>query len=351
MITLIIFLLLIFILVIEALSLWGNNRTLPVEFDLDTTLVEPGEPATLYYTVSNPYRLPMFYVGCTLFFYPEFTICEDKEFFRLHVGFGDSGTRVKHHFFLPGRSTFKGKVHLSLSKRGVQELGTYYLETGDFLGLYPIIRTERILKKIICTADKCNSEELQFPGGEIGDISVRRFIIDDPTMLLGYRDYTGREPMKQISWNQTAKVGKLMVRQNDYTTDRVAVVMVNMDSTQRRQMEECLKLVRTVCEQLEDAKIPYELVSNGDLLSIPEGIGREHLHFILRRIGLSRLARFNSFGSLVERCVFRRRSNCCYVVITPAVGQETASLISYLGSRLDSRPVVLVPGEKEVRAC
>ena len=58
---------------------------------------------------------------------------------------------------------------------------------------------------------------------------MRRFILDDPSLLVGYREYTGREPMKQISWNQTAKTGRLTVRQNDHTTDRIAMVIVNMD--------------------------------------------------------------------------------------------------------------------------
>ena len=349
MITLIIFLLVLIILVIEGISVWGNKRSLQVEFDADTTLVEPGEAATLYYTVRNPYRLPVLYVGFSLFLSPEVTVREGKEFCRLHVSSTDTGTRVEHKFFLPGRREFRGKMHFSLSRRGPHDLGKCYVETGDFLGIFPVLREDRITKRIVCTSDKCSADELEFPGGEIGDISVRRFIIDDPTMLLGYRDYTGREPMKQISWNQTAKVGKLMVRQNDYTTDRVAVVLVNMYTSQRQLLESCLKIVRTVCEQLEDAKIPYEMMSNGDLLSVPEGIGREHLFFILRKIGLSRLSGYNTFGSLVERCVRRRRSNCCHIIITPAAEAEIRGQIDYLGSHVDSRPVVIVPDGTEAR--
>ena len=350
MITLILLLLVIIIVVIEAVSLWGNKRQLEVEFDVDTTLVEPGETATLYYTVSNPHRLPLLYVSLSLYLDADATVCEDKEFCRLHVRKDSAGTKVGHHFYLLAHHKFSGRLHFSLNKRGPHEIGQFFLETGDFLGLYPIIRNESINKKIVCTCEKCGTDEPEFPGGEIGDISVRRFIIDDPTMLLGYREYTGREPMKQISWKQTAKVGKLMVRQNDYTTDRVAVVMVNMYSSQRSQLEDCLKLVRTVCEQLEDARIPYEMMSNGDLLSIPEGIGREHLFFILRRLGLSRLMGYTAFSSLVDRAVCRRRSNCCYIVITPAIESEMMALIDYLSRYVDSRPVVIVPGEKEAAA-
>ena len=47
MIALILFLIVGIILAIEAFSLWGNTRRLETEFKLDTSLVEPGEVATL----------------------------------------------------------------------------------------------------------------------------------------------------------------------------------------------------------------------------------------------------------------------------------------------------------------
>lgn len=345
MIALLVFLFVSIVLAVEAISLWGNTRPLKVSFDVDTTLVEPDEIVTLRYSVSNPYPLPRLFVGFTLFFDPDVKVREDEAFCRSHVQASDMGARVDYRFFLGAHRAFTGKVRFSVSRRGLRELGRYFVETGEFLGLFPIVNSDPIDKKIVCTAEKCAVDELAFPGGELGDLSARRFILDDPTMLLGYREYTGREPMKQISWKQTAKVGRLMVRQNDYTTDRVAVVVVDVDGAQRQRMEECLKLVRTVIEQLEAAKVPYALMSNGDLLSLPEGIGREHLFFLLRRLGLSRLTRFNTFGSLVERCVRLKRSNCSYIVIAPAVGAERKAWIDYLGSRVESRPIVLVPDQ------
>ena len=39
-------------------------------------------------------------------------------------------------------------------------------------------------------------------GGMIGDISVNRFIFEDPMLTIGFSDYTGREPMRDISWTR-----------------------------------------------------------------------------------------------------------------------------------------------------
>ena len=41
--------------------------------------------------------------------------------------------------------------------------------------------------------------------GFLGDVSVRRFIYEDPVLTTGFREYTGREPMKHISWTQSAR--------------------------------------------------------------------------------------------------------------------------------------------------
>ena len=212
MIALLVFLFVSIVLAVEAISLWGITRPLKVSFDVDTTLVEPDEIITLRYSVSNPYPLPRLFVGFTLFFDPDVKVREDEAFCRSHVQASDMGARVDYRFFLGVHRAFTGKVRFSVSRRGLRELGRYFVETGEFLGLFPIVNSDPIDKKIVCTAEKCAVDELAFPGGELGDLSARRFILDDPTMLLGYREYTGREPMKQISWKQTAKVGRLRRR-------------------------------------------------------------------------------------------------------------------------------------------
>ena len=92
-------------------------------------------------------------------------------------------------------------------------MGRCYLEAGDLLGLNVSVSSTEGNKTIICTAPMAESDPpVNVLGGFLGDISVRRFIMEDPSLLVGYRDYTGYEPMKKISWIQSAKTGKLMVK-------------------------------------------------------------------------------------------------------------------------------------------
>lgn len=65
-----------------------------------------------------------------------------------------------------------------------------------------------------------------------GDIIVRRFVCEDPFIISGSREYTGREPMSHIHSNSTAKQNKLMVFNNEYTTTNTALVIMNMQRSE-----------------------------------------------------------------------------------------------------------------------
>ena len=347
MITFVILLTLVILGIVEVLSRRDDLRHLHIRFELDSRLVEPGEVINLRYSVCNVSILPLLYAGLTLRLDTVFEVCEDEEWMRRHASVDFTGIRIDHRFYLLPRQKISGKLRFKVKERGLFDFGKYYLESGDFLGLHPVIRQGEVNLRIICTAEKCEVEDFKPLGGELGDVSVRRFILDDPSLLLGYREYSGREPMKQISWNQTAKTGTLMVRQNDYTTDRIAAVIVNMDPTHTPWMERCLSIVRTVCERLEASGVPYGLMSNGDLFSLPEGLGKSHLFFIQRRIGLSRLTGYTSFSSVIDRCILQRRLGCTYIVVTPTVDEACSAALDRLRRFTDREPIVFCGEETQ----
>lgn len=337
---------LILIAVMEKLSRRDDLRRLYVTFSADMDLVEPDEIITLRYTVCNTSRFPLLYVGFGLQLNDAVAVREDAEWSARHVSRSFTGMCVDHHFYLLPRRRFSGVVHLSMKRRGVFDLGQCYLETSDLLGLKPAVRTWDIGVRVVCTAGRCPLEKLQTLGGFLGNVSVRRFIHEDPTMLLGYRDYTGREPMKQISWFQTAKAGHLTVRVFDHTVEHNVTLLLNMEASSPRISEQCLTLTRMVCEQLEARKIPYAFYSNGDMQSLPEGLGRSHLFFILRRIGLSRLAGYRSFSALVDRCIAHRSGTDSYIVVTPALSGAGQQALRRLQAYSDTKLCVLFGEEK-----
>ncbi|MBR1440137.1 MAG: DUF58 domain-containing protein [Lachnospiraceae bacterium] len=327
----------VILITLELISRRDDVRNLKVSFSLDMDLVEPGEVFTLRYVVANPGFLPVLSVGLGLQLEDVFTVCEEDAWKDRHL----SGNIVDHRFYLLPHGIFSGKIRLSVNTRGMFDLGRCYMDKSDLLGLSSLIDAWDMGVRVICTAKTTDALEYKTLGGLQGNASVRRFIHEDPSMLMGYRDYTGHEPMKYISWFQTAKTGKLTVRNFDHTVGQNVTLLVDMNTQNRRYMENCLSLTRTVCEQLEEDKIPYAIYSNGDLHFLREGLGRAHLLMILRRIGLSKPAGYYSFASLVEDRISKSMGLDSYIVITPEPDEDVDTAIRFLQAHVDTEIFVL----------
>ena len=121
---------------------------------------------------------------------------------------------------------------VTAQKRGNFRLESVSLVASDLLGLVSVSRALQVNESIRILpspnelrASGLSQEELY------GEMTARRFICDDPFLISGSREYTGREPMNRIHWNSTARTTQLMVFNNDYTTRNRAAVLMNMQKT------------------------------------------------------------------------------------------------------------------------
>jgi len=331
---------------LELLTLRNSVKHLRLSYSIDMKLAAPGEAVTLEYSLTNTGRLPLLFASFALYFSDGAEILEDGEFCKKYVRRELSQLSVNHHLFLLPHRKYRGRLHFTFRERGIHKLGKFYVEAGDFLGFRTTVDTVEAEEAVVVTADLAEEEPvIDTLGGMLGDISVRRFIFEDPNLILGFHEYTGREPMREISWLQTAKQGKLMVRRNDFTVDNTVAVVVNQEEAPRAVSEELLKLVRTVCEVLEERKIPYAFLSNGDLGDMSEGLGKSHLNRVLHKIGVSRHACFRTFGELIDLCVRDRRNNRSYIVVTPGQSGEETALLGLL-QRFSDHELCVVRAER-----
>ena len=334
---------------LEIFSLTVDPNKVFFRCETDMELTEPDETATLYYRVSNTAKWPLMFVSFSFTFNDALKIRESEDWHRMH-GSGSllSSSYTFDTFLLPGR-IYKGRIRFSVSKRGKYEIGKVYIETGDFLGFKTRVTSFAIGQNVICTARHLDDEpDAEAIGGVLGDISVRRFIMEDPSLVLGYREYTGTEPLKNISWTQTAKTGRLTVKKHDFTVDNDVAVFVDIEYTDRETAERCLELVRTACDMLEEAHIPYALHSNGDLFETEKGIGKVHLFEIQRRIGLSHFVRFRPFASLAERNVRKGSGRTGCILIAPEITAETEYLTRLIAESSGAVSCVLLGKEESV---
>ncbi len=325
---------LIFLLVIVLAVEFGVSpkaaRHLTLRYSFDTRLAEPGETIAFSGELINTWYLPVTYVnffetmpeGASI---PGKTV--NREDFRL--------------FLLPHRR-FRHTVRFTLPKRGVYRRGKYYLETGDFLGFRTKVDTDQIRADLTVMPKRCEDEMiLKVLGGYMGDISVRRFLYEDPVLTIGYLDYTGREPMKKISWKHSAKAGRLMVKNSDYTVNADVAVVLNMASGSEEEKEKSFEIVRSVCEMLEKDQIPYRFLSNGDAGNLEEGFGKQHFDRVMTNLGRSNLIGFDSFEDLIARCIRERKQNRSYFIVSAPLTDGEREAVAELARYSEYEPCVL----------
>ncbi|WP_347834688.1 DUF58 domain-containing protein [Gracilibacillus sp. JCM 18860] len=73
-------------------------------------------------------------------------------------------------------------------------------------------------------------EDIPLPSHSwLGDITVKRWIIEDPFLQSGVRDYQKGDPLNSINWKATARAQSLQINKKDYTADHYLMIYVNFD--------------------------------------------------------------------------------------------------------------------------
>jgi len=220
-------------------------------------------------------------------------------------------------YLLP-RARLVRRVDVSLPLRGRYGFTGATIGGGDFLGLSQSDKWFSSKFEVVIHPRKAHGNYIdKVLGSFLGEISVKRFIMPDPILITGFNEYTGREPMKAISWPQTLRSGKMMVKNYDFTTELTATVVVSLDFLSDKNdmlpvemadlVEKCLSIAHTVCAELEKRKIKYEFYSNmvtsgsNGWDHVKEGSGSRHLSHILEGLGRAMLFKAESLEKLTMR--------------------------------------------------
>ena len=317
--------------------------------------VDPGEGFEVVSVIENPRRLPMSYLELHEALPQEMALALEGDDVQLVSG-GRSYAAHKElvsRLFLPPRRRVERRVKASLPRRGRYLLCGATVICGDFLGLKTEEkRFNRYAEIVVVPTSAQNAPELRTLGGFLGDVSVRRFTMEDPVLTLGFREYTGREPMRAISWVQTARAGKLMVKLYDHTLEPMITVLLSVDCGPDRaipqRVERCFSLARSVCEALERQKIPYAFMTNAAAMyamgfwsAVPEGLGPDHLRGILEGLGRATLSCRKPLSTLLEQAERAAERGRSHILITPIPADDAAARLA----RFTGGEAICVPAE------
>ncbi|NLG89218.1 MAG: DUF58 domain-containing protein [Clostridiaceae bacterium] len=178
-----------------------------------------------------------------------------------------------------------------------------------------------------------------------GDNVVRRWILEDPFIRAGVREYTTSDPMKNINWKASARFGTLYVNQYEPTARHRLMILLNVDTKPHQwtvtdepeRVEYGISVAATIIDYAYKNVIEVGFGSNAFLkdmekrpIRISPTTGSQHRITILENLARMVILRSVSFPTLLEQELERNPGNTDYLLITAVVDRDIEDRIRRL---------------------
>ncbi len=344
--------LVIILLIVERYSLQYALHRVYYRCETSRNLVDPDETFIVSSTIENQKNMMVPFVRMTENFPVDIELNVDES----GVYRGNNQLQLTSRFYLMPKQVYTRHVEARIPQRGCHYFRTATLYGGDFLGIKENVEYYNNFEEVVVIPRSVDCPKLDKTLGDyLGEMSVNRFILEDPVLTIGFRDYTGREPMRSVSWTQTARFGKMMVKNYDHTLDLSMTILLNVKTPYRtdeseERVEKCFSLVRAVCEHMEEQQVKYKFVTNasiagfaGSWSEISEGLGRNHFDTVMEGLGRATSLATEPFSAILDRAFRQSERGRSFIVITPQIDDSWQPELRHL-EELSSTPVcVLTP--------
>lgn len=115
----------------------------------------------------------------------------------------------------------------------------------------------------------------------IGEQTVPRGLIRDPMVTRGVRDWESGDPLNTVDWKQTARLGRMVVREQEYQQNDSYNIVLNMQSaliepnppaiSSPYYIEDCISVCASLLDSAVRRDIPVSLIANTEPEGLPGG--------------------------------------------------------------------------------
>lgn len=252
---------------------------------------------------------------------------------------------VTSGFFLKSYQKTTRTWKVKCLKRGLFTTGSVTLVAGDLFGHSIKSMPVQVNLQLLVYPKPVNLEALFInPNHSLGDHIVKHWIMDDPFLTLGTREYTPQDPMNRIHWQSTASHGTLMVRNNEYTNDRKLDIILNIQSMEYEYtdvvnkgiIELAIKVAATIIMESSKTGLPIRFICNGSnpdndqrgILTISSS-GHIHTDALLTLLAKLQLKKAIEFEDYLESFIYSLDSNNM-IIITAYLSDRLCQILSQL---------------------
>lgn len=246
-------------------------------------------------------------------------------------------------------------------KRGIYEAGNCHVEFGDLFGLYSGGR-EYITKSKLIVHPKLyalSSFDI-IPLSLQGETSVKRWILPDPMLTTGTRNYTTRDHFKSINWKATAKTGQLQVKKMDHTSDQSCMVFFDVQTSpkywegiDRNRFELGITFAGSLFKTLFDQQIDVGIAVNSVYMmgekasTLLPARSKSQLVKALDALAAATEYRGHPIEKLLLDAVRKLHEDAVIVIVTGYLSTELSLLVNQQ-ARKGRSVVIYTTGEKTI---
>lgn len=324
-----------------------------------------GEDIEMIDTISNNKLLPLPWLRL------ESKISKNLEFRSNHLGSkDDDGEFHRTLFSLMPYQKITRRHKLTCVQRGYYALNTVSMSTGDVFGFAQIFKSYDATAYVTVYPKIISLSEIPLPSHSwLGDISVRRWIIEDPFVLAGIREYTDRDALNTVNWKATARTGKLQVNQKDFTADHHLMIYVNFDQTDdiwlpiedEARIEKGLSYAASIANEAISKGVSTGFGCNGYLVEpftqkendikqsvrIEPNSSNQQLTYLLDTMAKLKIDRTENFNYFLTKDIDEQLTNNDILIITCTQTEEMECHIRELENLGNAVEVLLIEADEQ----
>jgi len=309
-----------------------------------------GEETSFIETISNKKAIPVPWIRA------EINTSKWLSFSGLKSVEAQESNFITSSFVLKSRQKITRRWNVKCLKRGVYKIDDVILVWGDLFGLMSNSKYAGTDAEIIVYPQIIELDDIAPNIDSImGEVIVKRWVNHDPFIVAGVKEYSSYDSMKDIHWNATAKMGKLMVRKYDFTSQPSFTILLNIQSQEndfveaanKDVIEKGIKVAATLVDKSAALGIPVQLAANGfmvdeeeQMLYSSKGLGSEHYRSLLVSLAKLNLKVAESFDKLVSN-VAENIHDTNVAVITAFMNDEIYDAVIQM--RQNGSKVTIIP--------
>ena len=267
-------------------------------------------------------------------------------------------------FFLGGFSRITRRHEITCVRRGYYTLTQNAITAGDLFGIV----NQR--KDIPCDAALFVYPSLQandrLPWQALkwqGDLSVHRWIMPDPVLVGGVREYREGDPQKDIHWAATARTGQLQVKVRDFTVSARVLVILNaqisenlwglMRESEQEVIEGGIRIAATMMDWCLRQGIETGFASNGALkgleektIYIPPAASETQMETLMQTLARLMVIRNINFHSMLSNLADEGVTGMDIIILSAYDSDAVQTGISDLRRRGNTVSVIPIDAEE-----